>query len=458
MIGLRTGRAAVGRAAAPLALPPVRPLVRPSLPSLSPFPQKHLRSVRLLSTAPIASSSIAPQEVPLDNYDLASLDPPIPSDFLSEPATTIFDPLIHPLADAFLAIPHPLGYGASIIAITLLVRTGLTLPLAIWQRKRAKKIQEVVIPELKRYNDIMAQHLAREYRSKNLSYSEYTIETKKRMYLAQKALHKKHNTVPWVTNWVPLLVHLPFFLTISMTIRRALDIPGSSLAADSFFWIEQLGQVDPYGILPLLGMGVAFGNAEMVGARRRAVDAAKTMAEDSVAPEGEAKAAQPEPRPTPVRAASPVQPVQGSSTPRSSSLFARGKPTNSSKSPKSSPPSRPISTTTSVLARPHTKWKAPSNAFSEKLRQEKIANGMVTLEDEKPSAVSPERQEDIKRDAFAYILRFMAIGFGMLASQMPSGVVLYWIASICYSFVQNFIFRILPRWRDTKTPDSVSAF
>ncbi|WVQ71029.1 hypothetical protein IAR50_000554 [Cryptococcus sp. DSM 104548] len=457
MIGLRTGRAAIGRVAPPFALPSGRQLFRPALPSLSPSPQRHSLNARLLSTAPLASSPTPPQEAPLDKYDLSSLDPQIPSDFLSEPATTIFDPYIHPLADAFLAMPHPLGYGTSIIAITLLLRTGLTLPLALWQRRRAKKIQDVVIPELKLYNESMAKQLAKEYRSQNLSYSDYTIETKKRMYLAQKALHKKHDTVPWVTNWVPLLVHLPFFLTISMTIRGALDIPGSSFAADSFLWIEQLGQVDPYGILPLVGMGVAFGNAELVGARRRAVDAAKTMAEEGVAPEREEKTVHQKSPAAPVKALSSAQPVQSSSNTRSSSLFARGKPTDSPKPLKSSPPSRPISTTTSAMARPHTKWRAPTNAFSQKLRQERKANGLVTLEDDKPPAVSPERQADIKRSAFAYILRFMAIGFGMLASQMPSGVVLYWFTSICYSFVQNFVFRILPRWQATKAPNTTSS-
>ena len=64
---------------------------------------------------------------------------------------------------------------------------------------------------------------------------------------------------------VPPIVHIPLLILTSLTIRTALDAPGSPMALESFGWLPHLGLVDPTGILPVAGGVMAFANAEVVG-------------------------------------------------------------------------------------------------------------------------------------------------------------------------------------------------
>jgi inner membrane protein COX18 len=51
----------------------------------------------------------------------------------------------------------------------------------------------------------------------------------------------------------PLAVHVPILITLSLTLRRALELPGSNMATEGFLWLTTLDVPDPIGVLPLLG-------------------------------------------------------------------------------------------------------------------------------------------------------------------------------------------------------------
>lgn len=106
----------------------------------------------------------------------------------------------------------------------------------------------------------------------------------------------------------PLAVHVPILITLSLTLRRALEVPGSSMASEGFLWLTTLGDVDPVGALPLLGAMIALTNAETLGRKREqameAIEARKTAASKPLRP----RVSRPPPqKPKPVEKAKPVE-------------------------------------------------------------------------------------------------------------------------------------------------------
>ncbi|KIR82074.1 hypothetical protein I306_00945 [Cryptococcus gattii EJB2] len=411
-----------------------RPTLLPSIerPSLISAKKMRPNQLRLLSSASAAPAAVETRLASPADLPLEPLHEP-----LLQPASTFLDPLVHPLSDALLSIPHPLGYGTTLILLTLIVRTAFTLPVSLWQKKRAKKMQSIIAPEMKAINEHLAETVAKECRKKGVGYAEYLVELRRQLRKAQKAVHKKHNIHPWVTTWAPLMAHIPIFVTLSLTIRRALDLPGSPMASESFLWLDSLGQADGYGILPLVGMAVAFGNAEVVGRRVKDVRDALEGKVSNEKKVGISAAPVPQSRHIPK-----PESLKGDINARPSPLFARSPPVTTGSSSHNNQ-TRGLSTSVSLTAQRQTRWKAPTNSLI--MGKD---NGLVEVgPNDKAPTFSLARQAEFRRSFFAGILRFSAIGFAMIASQMPSGVVLYWFTSLCYSFVQNFFLSVLPQMR-----------
>lgn len=87
--------------------------------------------------------------------------------------------LVDTVHSLLLSVPLPAGY--TIILLTLLVRTGVTLPVTLWQRARARRTREIIVPEMKRLNDELAGPVARECRKAGMGYEEYKRELKRQV-------------------------------------------------------------------------------------------------------------------------------------------------------------------------------------------------------------------------------------------------------------------------------------
>ncbi|WWC86132.1 uncharacterized protein L201_001003 [Kwoniella dendrophila CBS 6074] len=361
------------------------------------------------------------------------------------PVSTIFDFIVNPLSQTLIDIQHPFGYGISIIILTLLVRTTFTLPISIWQRKRILKQKILVEPELKLKNEFIAKNVAKDFRKMGKSYDEYLLEVRKQVAKAQKELHKKHSTHPFITQWSPLLIHIPIFVTLSLTIRRTLEISNSPFSQESFLWLNHLGDLDPYQILPLLGSFLAFGNAELVGRKQKSPES-EAQAQTDITKKSQSSSdsdlihipasykLQPQKqKPKPQQPTGPPPPPSG--------LFAN----KSSLSTKSSQ-SRRLSTTSQLDASRNRQYIPKNNSTT-------TTNPLVDVpvtSDQRQSSFSPARQQEIRRSFMAGILRFSAVGFGLIASQMPAGVTLYWVTSIAFSFVQNLALSWWPQRKAEK--------
>lgn len=61
----------------------------------------------------------------------------------------------------------------------------------------------------------------------------------------------KHKINP-LSNVVPILVQLPFFLSMFVGLRKMANLPVESMATGGLYWFQDLTIMDPYYVLPLM--------------------------------------------------------------------------------------------------------------------------------------------------------------------------------------------------------------
>ena len=132
---------------------------------------------------------------------------------------------VYPLSIALDAFKEMIGsYGLSILVVTVIIRL-LLLPLTIKQMKSSKAMQALQ-PELKR--------LQEKYRNNQQKLQEETMK-----------LFQKHNVNP-MSGCLPLLIQWPVLIAFYQSIMR-----NQHIAESDFLWM-QLGQPDPWIVLPAL--------------------------------------------------------------------------------------------------------------------------------------------------------------------------------------------------------------
>lgn len=126
------------------------------------------------------------------------------------------------------------NFGLGIVLVTILVRT-LLIPLNVKQLKSSEAMQEVQ-PEIKA--------LQEKYKSKDQ-------KTQLKLQEKQMELFQKHGVNP-LAGCLPIFVQMPILISMYHAIMRTTEIKEGS-----FLWF-QLGQSDPYFILPLLAGGATY--------------------------------------------------------------------------------------------------------------------------------------------------------------------------------------------------------
>jgi hypothetical protein len=93
-----------------------------------------------------------------------------------------------------LIVTSPVSYGATIVGLTLAVRTSVSLPAMLWTRKRTRKFQETVLPEMKRQNDVIALETFRDVKARGGGPDEYMAELKNKVSTGKSGAE-------WVRLW-----------------------------------------------------------------------------------------------------------------------------------------------------------------------------------------------------------------------------------------------------------------
>lgn len=165
----------------------------------------------------------------------ASPDTPV------DPSNGIWDKFfVYPLSMAldFFGDLFLNNYGLSIILVTILVRF-LVLPLMITQIKSTKAMQQLQ-PEIKAIRD--------KYKDNSQKIQEETMK-----------LFQKHNVNP-LSGCLPLLIQMPILIAFYHAIMR-----NPHIADSSFLWL-QLGEKDPFYILPVLAAVTTYLQTKMMSA------------------------------------------------------------------------------------------------------------------------------------------------------------------------------------------------
>lgn len=129
------------------------------------------------------------------------------------------------------------SWGLAILAATILIRL-VVLPLTLKQMKSSRAMQ-VLQPEMKKIQE--------KYKNNQQKLQEETMK-----------LFQKHNVNP-MAGCLPMLIQLPILIAFYQAIMR-----DPTIAKSSFLWM-QLGEHDPYYILPLLAALTTYLQSVVMG-------------------------------------------------------------------------------------------------------------------------------------------------------------------------------------------------
>jgi YidC/Oxa1 family membrane protein insertase len=119
-------------------------------------------------------------------------------------------------------------YGLAIIVVTLIIRTAL-LPLMIKQTKSTKAMQALQ-PEMMKLRE---------------KYSSKDQATQQKLQQEMMQLYQKHGVNP-LAGCLPIFIQMPILIAFYHAIMRTTEI-----AQHSFLWFD-LGEKDPFYILPIV--------------------------------------------------------------------------------------------------------------------------------------------------------------------------------------------------------------
>ncbi|ORY83517.1 hypothetical protein BCR35DRAFT_331167 [Leucosporidium creatinivorum] len=435
-----------------------RPVVLP-LPLLRPptlVPQARSFSLWPSAPTPEASSSASPTLTP---PSLTELTAP-----LHLPSPTFFDSA----STILLSLPPSLGlsYVAFIPLVTLLIRGGSTLPLTLWQRKRTRRYQEKVLPEIRKRQEILALEVRDSCRRAGKSFEEYKKEYAKRAKKEASIIARRYSASPMPTLLLPPLLHIPVFIATTLILRdacqralAALPLTSTSLttlppspdgastltpevlghlhdlAATAFQWCPSLVLPDPTMALPLAVGLAALANVE-VSAKTRRANAAAALAErgDGVG-QGVDRAARVGMRVGAVgaKAGERERAFSGSLTAAEKGRIRARRSRDQAGPPSSRGYATPsLSTAAPAPASPSAPAPAPTKEELE-----------LQAHYEREQQLEP-RAARIMTNA----LRFSAVLFIPVAAMAPSAVCLYWLTSNLFTLVQSSVFAYIDRKRE----------
>ncbi|GGK33731.1 membrane protein insertase MisCA [Caldalkalibacillus thermarum] len=165
-----------------------------------------------------------------------------------DPANGIWDKFfVYPLSwalDYFAQLLNPTNnpaldrYGWAIVIVTVLIRL-LTLPLMVKQLKTSK-VMQALQPEM-------------------VKLREKYQKDQQRLQQEMLKLFQKHNVNP-LAGCLPVLIQMPILIAFYHAIMR-----NEHIASHSFLWLPDLGNPDPFYILPVLAGLTTYLQQKMMG-------------------------------------------------------------------------------------------------------------------------------------------------------------------------------------------------
>ncbi|CAE7130381.1 unnamed protein product [Rhizoctonia solani] len=184
--------------------------------------------------------------------------------------------ILEPLASGIIETGHIISslplpasippYSCAVIGITLALRMGVTLPMALWSRARAFRREHIVGPALRAWREKTKVEVGKAFARDRKPYEEYKEEMGRLQVAKVIELNKIHRCSPIPTMILPFAVHAPLFIMATASFRQAALMsypPMNPLASESFLTLPSLAQVDPTGVLPIAVGLIMFSNIEL---------------------------------------------------------------------------------------------------------------------------------------------------------------------------------------------------
>lgn len=155
-----------------------------------------------------------------------------------DPSTSTWDKFVYPFSASldFFANIFWDEYGLAILALTIIIRL-LILPLMIKQYRSTKQMQAIQ-PEIVK--------LRKKYKDEPQKQQEETMK-----------LFQKHGVNP-LAGCMPLIIQMPILIALYHAIMR-----NSHINEHTFLWM-QLGERDPFFILPVLAAATTYIQQKMM--------------------------------------------------------------------------------------------------------------------------------------------------------------------------------------------------
>lgn len=162
--------------------------------------------------------------------------------------------IIYNFARAIIWVSNLFGenYGIGIIVVTAIIRAML-IPFTNFQQKNMQQMNEIN-PQM--------EELKQKYSSKD-------AETQEKLKEEQQRLYSEAGVNPYM-GCLPMLIQMPVFIALYQAVNRT-----PILATGDFLWVN-LGQPDPYYILPLLAGLFTLGHSVLMS-MGRATESNKVM-------------------------------------------------------------------------------------------------------------------------------------------------------------------------------------
>lgn len=189
---------------------------------------------------------------------------------ITSTATTINDTTTDTALPAVLAANESILYSihntgmpwwATIVASTLILRTSMTLPIAIYQQRSVGTMINLA-PMIQSWAETLKVQVAKDSKQHGWPYKKYQQELQKQYKQKVKSIYAHHGCSRWKMLLLPW-VQIPLFVSMSLTLRhltayplpwlgQTSNLPALGLSEGGLAWFMDLTAVDPTMVIPVM--------------------------------------------------------------------------------------------------------------------------------------------------------------------------------------------------------------
>lgn len=189
---------------------------------------------------------------------------------ITSTATTINDTTTDTALPAVLAVNESILYSihntgmpwwATIVASTLILRTSMTLPIAIYQQRSVGTMINLA-PMIQSWAETLKVQVAKDSKQHGWPYKKYQQELQKQYKQKVKSIYAHHGCSRWKMLLLPW-VQIPLFVSMSLTLRhltayplpwlgQTSNLPALGLSEGGLAWFMDLTAVDPTMVIPVM--------------------------------------------------------------------------------------------------------------------------------------------------------------------------------------------------------------